>query len=169
MFDLKIWTPEECEPFETIFRGAVLYDMTDGDTFTLSVNVGFDIKGVLAKIRLLGENSLINPAIGVDCWETKGEFSEWGKAARARTTELLEGKDLRVYSRKGGTRGSLNRWLGLVLTPYGDGYASLGDILLKERHAVEWWRDRKDGALRPASPATDPRDTWSWATKTYQG
>jgi endonuclease YncB( thermonuclease family) len=169
MNDIKIWTPEACEPFKTVFRPAVFVpdkpkERLDGDTFWLRVDAGFYINGPIIKVRLIGDNFLINHRIGVDTWELKKATREKGELAKARCRELLTTHELRTFT---AGKGGFGRWLTIVLLKQEDGWKSLGDILIKEGHGLEWWRNRKKGAKRPDNPPTPILETWSWETNSY--
>ena len=168
----RIWTFEECEPFDTPFRPASVKfpkprARPDGDTFDVLINVGFDIEGVAARVRLCGESWILSGGkIGFNAWERKGDERERGDEAYRRRVELCApGDKVLIRSFKGGSRGSLNRWLALILVNLsrneegvlvrtelgaeGSGWYSLADVLQHEGHGREWWRGWSQGAPRP--------------------
>jgi len=55
----KLWTTQETEPFQTAWRKAMVLRVTDGDTIHLRIDLGFDVDGVKAPVRLLSENALL--------------------------------------------------------------------------------------------------------------
>lgn len=150
---------EETEPFTTLWRRAIVDDFDlddeevyDGDTYTLLVDTGFD-SWVMVRVRLLGLASIDNPKLGVDAWEVRGTEREAGLKARDRVRDLLPtGTEVRIWSRKGGSRGSLNRWLCVVCYRTAEGWVSIGDQLIEEGHAEEWWRGKSAGKPRPGTP-----------------
>jgi endonuclease YncB( thermonuclease family) len=145
---MKLWTADETLPFVTSWRQATVIRVIDGDTLDLAIHLGFDVLAV-ARIRLLREKVITTPQSilddGVDAWETRGAEREAGLAAKARVQALCpRGSAVRVYSRKGGSRGKWGRWLAAVL--YSERHAqtgviiwrSLGDTLIQEGHAEVW-------------------------------
>jgi len=163
----RIWTPEECEPFDTAYRPAVVKKVVDADTMDLAIDLGLDRAGEVARIRLTGESWLTSSRkIGFNAWEKRGADRERGLAATDRASELMPlGTVVLFRSWRGGSRGSMYRWLGLILVkarPGGDGeltralftepegsWYSLADLLLHEGHGREWWRGWNRGSPRP--------------------
>lgn len=160
----RAWTPEEVEPFHTAFLPGVMHHIADGDTFDLCLDLGHDRGGEIVRVRLVGEDWLKSGRrIGVNTWEERGVEREKGLAATARVEELIpEGVETLSRSWLGGSRGSYYRWLHLLVFPgsqdqagryYRDETSSthycLGDVLLFEGHAREWWRGWKRGKPRP--------------------
>jgi len=164
----RIWTQEESEPFETQFvlgqvKAPKKRGRPDADTFDLKTEVRFDA-GPTIRIRLTGESWLTSGRkIGFNAWELS---ESRGKQAQARRLELCAPGDwVRIRSFKGGARGSLYRWLCIVLvhlveengklmrwTPESSGeggWYSLADVLLHEGHGREWWKNWSRGASRP--------------------
>jgi endonuclease YncB( thermonuclease family) len=141
----KVWTDEECEPFDTVFRSALVNKVVDADTFDLRVFTGF---GTLAdtRVRLLGEGVLLTPLDarddGVDAWEVKGEEREKGVVAKARVEALVHpGDEVRIFSKRGGKLDGLRRYLAMILVnTMPGGWVSLGDLLVEEGHATPWTR-----------------------------
>jgi len=146
----------EVEPFVTSWRRAYVQDFNpekpevyDADTFQLLIDVGFNTWREV-QVRLTGLESMSNPKIGIDAWEVRGVEREAGLLARDRVRELLpENTEVRIWSMKGGSQGSLNRWLCIVLYKTVEGWVSLGDLLIEEGHAEEWWKGKDDGRPRP--------------------
>lgn len=147
----RIWQPEECQPFDTAFRPARVIHIADADTFDLSIDLGHDRAGEKVRIRLCGEAWLKDQRIGFNAWESRGDERERGLLAKARVEELMPiGSLVMTRSFRGGARGSLYRWLHVVLVEVGDmGIVSLADLLLHEGHGREWWRGWSRGAPRP--------------------
>ena len=148
---MKIWTEEETRPHQRPFWEAIVLGHVDGDTFDLSVKVGLDTRRDL-RIRLIGEEGMSNPRIGVDAWETRGPERLQGKAAAKRVQDVLPvGMTVRIWSKKGGSQGSMNRWLCAVFLEVTEGnWISLGDLLIKEGHAELWWKGKDKGRERPS-------------------
>lgn len=163
----RLWFPGECEPFDTAFNPAKIHKVIDADTIDLLLDLGRDVRGYVMRIRLTGESWIkTGRKIGFDAWEKRGAEKVKGDLATERVEELLPvGTMVRTRSWKGGARGSLYRWLDLVLVrckeergrlvACGDGHQescgwySLADILLHEGHGEEWWKGRSRGAPRP--------------------
>lgn len=129
-------------PFESGWLPAVVDRIVDADTFDLTIDVGFDIH-INARIRLLTDKVVITPGDssddGVDAWEVRGSERELGLKATDRVRELMpEGSSVMVFSKKGGSKGSLSRWLCAVLYKSGDYWLSIGDQLIEEGHAEVW-------------------------------
>ena len=154
----------EIEPFETPYRPALVRDVGDGDTFEIMVDLGLDVSGVTAEIRLLGHQcGLVDSRVGVDAWETtlRGKqtpkMKQLGIEARTFCEELMPvGSGVLVRTRKGGQRGSLNRWLALImvrtnpLTPPAEArWVSIGDLLMSVGLARVWWKGWRKGRARP--------------------
>ncbi len=167
----RLWPHKECEPFETEFVLAKVKtpkerERPDGDTFDLVTKIRFDA-GPTIRVRLTGESWLTSGRrIGFNAWERKGDERERGDAAYERRLELCAPGDwVRIRSFLGGARGSLNRWLCIVLVHLVEengklvrwttessgegGWYSLADVLLHEGHGREWWRGWKSGTQRP--------------------
>lgn len=142
---MKIWTDEETAAHRTPWHTAVVMKIIDGDTLELMLDLGFDAF-VEVRLRLISERAVLEPQlsnekVGIDAFEKKGETKEKGLLAMARAEALAPvGSVVRVFSRKGGTRDSFRRWLGVVLTDkmIQGGWVSLGDQLLEEGHAIPW-------------------------------
>lgn len=168
----RVWSEEECIPFDTAFRPAVILDRPppqrpDADTFDISADIGFDRAGEKFRVRLTGEEWLhTGGKIGFNAWERKGEDKPRGNAAWERARLLVPaGTRVRFRSWRGGSRGSMYRWLGLILvrlfmvdgvlrrevvslTEVANWY-SLADVLIHEGHGREWWRGWSRGRKRP--------------------
>lgn len=152
----QVWTDEETRPFRSPWWDAWVLDVTDGDTFHLLVDGPFDVMSKV-KVRLIGETGMEDKRFGVDAWETRGAERELGIVATKRVKEILNppalgqlvGNRVRIWSRKGGSRGSFNRWLCAVFYRDAVGWRSVGDVLVEEGHAEEWWRGRSQGRPRP--------------------
>ena len=129
---------------------------SDGDTFDLLVDVGYNAWRKV-RIRLLGlVCGLEKRKLGVDTYETRGHTKTLGDAAERRALELMRNKELRVWSRKGGSQEGLGRWLCVVLYKTEAGWVSVGDRLLQEGFARVWWkgiakqlRPLEEGKARP--------------------
>ncbi len=182
--DVRERSWEEVEPFETAYRPAIVsahswFDpsaeaVSDGDTFDLAVDLGFDIRGFVATVRLIGmQCGIVNKRLGVNAFETalRGnttpEMKERGLEAKARVKELMPlNSRVLLRSVKGGSRGSLNRWCGLVMlpswrltmphpgseaipAPQAAKWVSLGDVLMMEGFATVWWKGWNRGKARP--------------------
>lgn len=160
----------EVQPFETPYRPAVVRNITDGDTFTLMLDLGFDVAGVTAEVRLLGFHcGIVDKRLGVDAFEPtlRSDQTEEMKARGQKATELCQqmmppGTPVLIRSRIGGERGQLNRWLALVLIPtdrmlpvHETRWVSMGDLLLQRGLARVWWRGWRQG--RPRPDASDPK------------
>ena len=137
----KLWLDSECLPFATPWREATVEYWYDADTPKLRINVGFDVNGPTTYVRLLAEGAVTTPDDksddSVDAWELRGSEREMGKLAKARAVALIpNGSTIRIWSFKGkGKKGKYGRWLCVILYRVRDGWASLGDTLLKEGHA----------------------------------
>jgi len=167
----QVWPADELVPFDTAFRPATIRRVVDADTVDLLVDAGFDIRGYAIRVRLTGASWLTtNRKIGFNAWETRGKERTKGLAAKDRALDLIHvGDKVRFRSWKGGSRGSMNRWLGLIMvwcrrTSSGleraghldwpedqCGWYSLADILLHEGHGREWWRGWSSGRPRPST------------------
>lgn len=141
----------EVTPFETPWRSAAVIKIVDADTFDIRIDLGFDVH-TTARVRLVQVAALKIPDVGFDAWEIKGPERDRGKTATARVEFLLQlGSEVRVQSRKGGSRESLGRWLCCVLYRDSGSWTSLADTLLAEGHGEEWWKGKSDGKPRPVS------------------
>ena len=69
----------------------------DGDTFTATIDVGFDIKLDNQKIRLYG----------IDAPEVRGEERPEGLKSRDALRELIDGKDVVIINRGRGKYGRI--------------------------------------------------------------
>lgn len=138
-------------PFNTQWRPAIIRKTVDGDTQDIELDCGFSIFTKI-RVRLVHLAALEDPRIGIDTWELHGSEREKGFKAKARVEALLPpGTEIRVASRKGGSQEALGRWLCCLLYKQGDGWVSLGDTLLSEGHAKEWWSGVDKGAPRPGA------------------
>lgn len=144
---------EATVPFDTQWRPGVMEKIYDGDSFVITVDVGYSTY-LKKKVRLIGLTGLETTKLGVDAYEMRGEERELGKLAKAFVEEKIPvGTEVRVASRVGGSRGSFNRWLLCVMFKdlTGD-WCSLGDLMLAKGHAEEWWSRKSSGAPRPDVP-----------------
>jgi len=132
---MKIWKPEEVQPWTSPWP-AVVTNIVDADTMDLLVNVGWDIKGLEVRIRLVDEGVLTGEDEYFDAWEVRGEQRVKGLLAEERATELIPvGSEVLIFSKKGGSKGSFKRWLCVILYKDEDGnYRSLADVLRSEGH-----------------------------------
>lgn len=145
---MKLWTPEETVPFITAWREAEVVKVVDADTLDLSIDLGFEVR-IVTRIRLISEAVITTPQNrlddGVDAWETRGVERERGLAAKARVLMLCpQGSTVRMFSRRGGSRGKYGRWLAAILYATRNpktgavDWRSLGDTLVAEGHAERW-------------------------------
>jgi len=130
--------PEELtKPFETPWRQASVVHIVDGDTFDLMVDLGFDVH-IHARIRLLHGDTFNREDklnVGIDTPEIRGEEKVLGFKAKDRVEELIGGKEVRIFSRRGGSRGKYGRWLAAVVFRMEDRWVDLGSFLVEEGHA----------------------------------
>jgi len=89
----------------------------DADTFDIIVDLGFQIK-MKQRFRLAR----------IDAWEIRGEERHVGLKAKAYVQDLVEGKEVILFSEK---EGSFGRYIAEVWV---DGI-NVGDNLLAEGHA----------------------------------
>lgn len=105
---------------------AVVTDVYDGDSITCDLDLGLNVCLKNQKIRLLG----------IDTPEIRGEEREMGLISKARTQELILGKEVVVQTHKTGKYG---RWLGVVWLFYeieGESkWVNINETLLAEGHA----------------------------------
>lgn len=141
MTEPKLWTDEECRPFETGWRPAEILYWYDADTPMVRIDVGFTINGPTQYVRLLTEGTILTPLDKsddkVDAWELRRSERPLGLIAKARVQELIpDGSEVRVWSFKGkGKTGKYGRWLVVMLYRVEGGWRSIGDVLLQEGHA----------------------------------
>jgi hypothetical protein len=143
-------------PFDTAFRPAVVKKVIDGDTYLVTVDIGFCVS-ISVEVRLVGwKCGIADPRLGVNTFETtlRGDttlaMKQVGLEAKALCQSLV-GVSQRVLicTRKGGTQESFNRWLGLILVQGPLGWTSLGDYLLEKNLATVWWDGWQTGKTRP--------------------
>ena len=109
---------------EAFVYNAILERIVDGDTFDCCLDLGFDVKLHKQRVRLSG----------IDTPESRTRDlaeKKLGLAAKERLKELCGGK-LKVKSLG---KGKYGRILGI---PYTEDGKDICEILIKERHAVEY-------------------------------
>ena len=110
-----------------------LLRVVDGDTIDAEIDLGFDIK-VKKRVRFMGINA---PESRTRDLEEKAK----GLAAKDRVKALLEGcKNIQLKSHG---IGKFGRCLGEIMLDMVDGQEkltleSLNDLLIREKHAVEY-------------------------------
>ena len=98
--------------------------VVDADTLDLHLDLGFKLTHEI-RVRL----------VGVDAWETRGEERPKGREAAFRVFELCgPGTEVYVKTQKD-RKGKYGRYLAEIILPR-EGWQSLGDILVREGHAV---------------------------------
>ena len=118
------------EPF---VYNAILERVVDGDTIDITLDLGFDVKLHKQRCRLAG----------IDTPESRTrDLAEkaLGKKASARLSELCVGK----FKIKSLGRGKYGRILGV---PYTEDGKDICALLIKEKHAVEYWGGKKTGKI----------------------
>ena len=105
---------------------ALCISVYDGDSVTLSIDLGFNMWMMSQKVRLLG----------IDTPELRGEERADGLVAAARLRGLIYGKMVILESHKDKT-GKYGRWLGTI---YLDG-VSMNQLLLDEGLAEPYPKD----------------------------
>ena len=95
----------------------------DGDTITLDIDLGFNLKMLSQKVRLLGINTP----------EIRGKAKKAGLVSRDRLRELIDGKDVVMLSHKDRT-GKYGRWLATIYV----GYLNVNQLLIDEGLAKEY-------------------------------
>ena len=111
---------------QRFFYTATVNDVYDGDTFTVDIDLGFDmvIKG--QKIRLAG----------VDTPEMRGKEKVKGVIVRDFVRDLILNKVIYIKTIEKTRKGSFGRWIADVyFTPTGKG-KSLSESLLEEEYAL---------------------------------
>lgn len=91
----------------------------DGDTADLAIDLGFNLT-FRDRFRLYG----------IDAWETRGDERPRGLAAKARLTELIDGRAIEVHTHKD-ARGKYGRWLATIYV----GGRDVNELLVAEGHA----------------------------------
>jgi len=117
---------------------AFVYNVTldrviDGDTFDCIIDLGFDVKLHKQRVRLSG----------IDTPESRTrdlEEKKLGLAAKERLKELCIGK----FKIKSLGKGKYGRILGI---PYTEDNEDICQMLVNEKHAVEYWGGKKTGKI----------------------
>ena len=112
---------------------ATLERIVDGDTFDCSLDLGFDVKLHKQRVRLHG----------IDTPESRTRDlaeKKLGLAAKERLKELCKGK----FKIKSLGKGKYGRILGI---PYTEDGQSICQMLIDEKHAVEYWGGTKTGKI----------------------
>ena len=119
-------------PDEFVYR-ATLDRIVDGDTFDCILHLGFDVKLHKQRVRLAG----------IDTPESRTrnlEEKALGLKAKQRLIELC--KDTFKIQSLG--KGKYGRILGI---PYTEDGQSICQMLIDEKHAVEYWGGKKTGKI----------------------
>ena len=113
---------------QRFFYKAFVDSVYDGDTFTVTIDMGFDIKLGGQKIRVAGINAP----------EMRGANKAEGKVSRDYVRELILNKEVYLRTSKDGRKGKYGRWIADVyFTPTGKG-KTLNQILIEEKLAVKY-------------------------------
>lgn len=98
--------------------------VVDGDTVDVKIDVGFGTH-IYKRLRFLG----------IDTYETRGEERPKGLLAKARTEELVGGKEIYVQTIMDG-RGKYGRLLAWLWVETENGPLNVNNVLLEEGHAT---------------------------------
>jgi micrococcal nuclease len=118
---------------EAFVYNATLERIVDGDTFDCCIDLGFDVKLHKQRVRLSG----------IDTPESRTRDlaeKKLGLAAKERLKELCIGK----FKVKSLGKGKYGRILGIPYTETGE---DICQMLIKEKHAVEYWGGTKTGKI----------------------
>ena len=105
-------------------------EVIDGDTIDVSIDLGFNVLHTL-RIRLYGINT---PETRTRDKEEKAK----GLKAKARLKELIEGKIVKIKTRKDETE-KYGRYLGIIFLNDDD----INQKLIAEGHATEYFGGKK--------------------------
>ena len=109
---------------------AKILEVIDGDTVDVEIDLGFDIRH-LVRVRLFGINTPESRTRNKD-------EKQKGVAAKNRLKELVEGKTVRIETKKDSTE-KYGRYLGVVFIDE----TNINSQLIKEGHAVEYFGGKK--------------------------
>ena len=112
---------------------AILERVIDGDTIDVTLDLGFSVKLHKQRVRLAG----------IDTPESRTrnlEEKALGLKAKARLIELCVGS-FKIQSLG---KGKYGRILGI---PYTEDGKDICQMLIKEKHAVEYWGGTKTGKI----------------------
>jgi len=112
---------------------AILERVIDGDTIDVTLDLGFSVKLHKQRVRLAG----------IDTPESRTrnlEEKALGLKAKARLIELCVGS-FKIQSLG---KGKYGRILGI---PYTEDSEDICQMLIKEKHAVEYWGGTKTGKI----------------------
>ena len=86
-----------------IYRNAIVKEVYDGDTYTVDIDLGFDIWAKKQKIRLFG----------LDTPEVRGKERPQGLIVRDLMRKMILGKKIEVHTLQS-KKGKYGRWLGVI-------------------------------------------------------
>ncbi len=96
----------------------------DGDTITVTIDLGFHLLSGNNKIRLAR----------IDAPEMRGEEHESGVKSRDFLRQLINGKEIMLETKKD-KKGKYGRYIGEIWLETEDGYENINDMLVKNGYA----------------------------------